>query len=297
MKILVAVDRNPYSACAVHEVARLARNTLANVTLLGVVPRKNVKDDLSYEASRRWNPEHPLVKALRNYREKFLGYFADEDSPYANTEFGYELVEVKRGVWEQLCVCRSARKNLKVIMRQGSPVKEILAESQEEDTDLIVLGCNKETMCAWEERSKVPQKIVNEAACSVLVAKEENKVEKIICCLDHDKTSQQSLEMINQIVTLHRAALEIVGIIDGQGLRADVDRKMANIFKYYFERQIQPSIKLVPLSSLELFISEEARHGLMALWMGKKSILEKVFPPSKVNRLIRASASSVLMLR
>jgi hypothetical protein len=103
--------------------------------------------------------------------------------------------------------------------------------------------------------------------------------------------------MINQMVSIHHADLEVVGISDGEGLKAEVERKMNIILKYYVDRQINPLIKVVPLASLESFISEEASQGLMALWMGKKSVLENVFPRSKVNRLIKASHSSVLILR
>ena len=297
MRILVAVDQNPYSAYAVDEVARLARNTLANVTLLGVMSRKDAKDNQYGASSTRWDLEHPLVKTLRKYRENFLSHFGDEDSPYLTTRFDYEILEVKRGIWEELCVGRGAMKDLKARIRLGNPVKETLMESQEEDSDLIVLGCSQKRMCVWANDVKVPQKVANDAACSVLVAKEGKKVNKIVCCLDHDKTSQQSLEMINQMVTLHQADLELVGITEGESLRTRVEKKMHTILEYYMDRQINPLIKLVPLSSLESFISEEARHGLMALWMGKKSILGKALSRNKVNRLIKAGESSVLMLR
>ena len=103
--------------------------------------------------------------------------------------------------------------------------------------------------------------------------------------------------MINQMVTLHQADLEIVGITEGEGLKTEVERKMNRILRYYIDRQINPCIKVVPLSSIESFISEEAGQGLMALWMGKKSVLGKVFPRRKVNRLIKAAESSILMLR
>ncbi len=297
MKILVAVDRNPYSGSAVEEVARLARNTLANVTLLGVVSRKEARNDPYGDASTAWGPEHPLAQALRKYRERFLSHFGNVDSPYVNREFDYQLIEVTKGVWQELCVCRSARKSLKVRTRLGHPVKQILTESVEDDSDLIVVGCSEEKLCGWEEDARVPERIATGAACSVLVVKAEESVKKIVCCLDQDRTSQQSLEMINQMVSIHHADLEVVGISDGEELKSEVEKKMNTILKYYVDRQINPYIKVVPLASLESFISEEARQGLMALWMGKKSVLENVFPRSKVSRLIKASHSSVLILR
>jgi len=182
-------------------------------------------------------------------------------------------------------------------MRLGNPVKGILAESQEEESDLIVLGCNNLKGCGWEDGTIVPQKVVNEALCSVLVVKEEKKVNRIVCCLDHDKVSQQSLEMINQLVTLYQGELEIVGLTEGEELKVEVEKKMDAILRYYTARQIKPLIEVVQVSALDSFISQEAQWGLMALWMGKKSILEKVFPKGKVNKLVKGSESSVLILR
>lgn len=293
MRILVAVDQNPYSAHAVSEVARLAANTWANVTLLGVHSRMPP----SGTPSQDWTVSHPLPRAVSEYRETFLKHFKDDECPYIQREFGYELIERKKGVWDELYVAKSARKDLKARIRIGNPIKEILAEAQEEETDLIVLGCDNTRDCAWEELNNLPQKIVNDAPCSVLVVKEEKKVDKIVCCLDHDLVSQQSLEMINQLVTLHKAKLEIVGLTKGEELKAEVEKKMDAVFRYYTARDIEPWIEIVELSTLDAFISQEAKWGLMALWMGKKSMLEKVFPKGKVSKLIKGSESSVLILR
>jgi nucleotide-binding universal stress UspA family protein len=293
MRILVAVDLNPYSAHAVNQVARLAANTWANVTLLGVAARMSP----STAVSGNWIVNHPLSGAVRDYRESFLNHFKADECPYIQREFGYELIERKKGVWEELYVAKSSRKELKARIRTGNPIKEILEEAQEEESDLIVLGCNTVKGCAWEGVSNLPQKIANDAPCSVLVVKKEEKVAKIVSCLDHDLVSQRSLEMINQLVTLHEAKLEIIGLTEGEGLKAEVEKKMEVILRYYAARGIEPWIEIVELSSLDAFISQEARHGLMALWMGKKSILEKVFPKGSVNKLIKGSESSVLILR
>jgi hypothetical protein len=238
-----------------------------------------------------------LPGAISSYRETFLKYFKEDECPYIQREFGYELIERKKGVWDELYVAKSARKELKVRIRLGNPVKGILAEAQEEEIDLIVLGCDNSHGCEWEGLSGIPQKVVNDATCSVLVAKKKKKVDKIVCCLDHDLVSQQSLEMINQLVTLHKAKLEIVGLTEGKELKGEVEQKMEAILKYYTARDIEPWIEIVELASLDAFISQEAKWGLMALWMGKKSMLEKVFPKGKVGKLIKGSESSVLILR
>ena len=53
---------------------------------------------------------------------------------------------------------RSSRKDLNVRIRQGNPVKGILAEAAGDGSDLIVLGCEQDPTCYWEQWGNVPQK-------------------------------------------------------------------------------------------------------------------------------------------
>lgn len=293
MRILLAVDQKPYSAHAVDDVAKLAGNTWADVTLLGVGPKAT---EIGRSTSRA-EIKHPLAKKLRNYRRNFLDHFEKEESPYEKRSCNYEFVEVQKGIWEELYVCRGGRKDLKIVLRPGNPVKEILAQSYEDDSDLIAMGCHKKGDCQWEGAINLPQKVANNASCSVLVIKEEKQIRKIVCCLDQENISQKSIEMINQMVTLYQTELEIVGLTDGTDLKPKVAKNLDAILKYYNSRQIKALIKLVPTASLESFISQEAKRSMMALWMGGQSILAKMFPRGKVDKLIQGSESSVLLLR
>jgi nucleotide-binding universal stress UspA family protein len=293
MRILLAVDQQPYSAHAVDDVAKLAGNTWADVTLLGVGPKAT---EIGRSTSRA-EIKHPLAKKLRNYRRNFLDHFEKEESPYEKRSCNYEFVEVKKGIWEELYVCRGGRKDLKIVLRPGNPVKEILAQSHEDDSDLIAMGCYKKGDCQWEGAINLPQKVANNASCSVLVIKEEKQIRKIVCCLDQENISQKSIEMINQMVTLYQTELEIVGLTDGTDLKPKVSKNLDAILKYYNSRQIKALIKLVPTTSLESFISQEAKRSMMALWMGGQSLLAKMFPRGKVDKLIQGSESSVLLLR
>jgi len=297
MRILVALDQHSYSNRAVREAAKLAMNTWADVTLLGICPKTAPKRQPSKKESAQVVLEHPITKALGDHRKEFLGYFQGKDSPYNTQKSKNEFVEVKKHVWEELFADRGAIKDLKIRIRQGNPAKAILAESYEEGIDLVVIGCDKDKKCLWENAANVPQKIANDASCSVLVVKEEATANKIVCCLDHDTASQNSLEMINQMVTFHKAELEIIGLTEGARLKVEVERKVDAILQYYTARQLMPLIQLVEPSAFESFVSREAQRSLMALWMGEKSILEKIFPPKKVGKLVRTSQSSVLILR
>jgi nucleotide-binding universal stress UspA family protein len=293
MRILVAVDQHPYSAHVVKDVAKLAGNTWADVTLLGVGSKAM---DIG-RSSKDAGIKHPLTEKLKKYRRTFLDHFEKEESPYEKRSCSYEFIEVKSGIWEELYVCRGARKDLRVVLRSGNPVKEILAQTGEDGSDLVAMGCSREGDCQWEGALNVPQKVANNATCSVLVVKEEKQIRKIVCCLDQENISQKSIEMINQMVTLYQTELEIVGLTDKATLKPKVEKNLEAILKYYNARQIKAWIKLVETASLESFISQEARRSMMALWMGGQSILTKMFPRGKVDKLIQGSKSSVLLLR
>ncbi len=205
MRILVAVDQHPYSTHAVRQVAGLAMNTWADITLLGVQPKRRSGHEKSSTGSGRGTIDPTFSKVMHEYRDVFLSHFDDETSPYAQLKYECELLQIEPGVWQELYVGRSRRKDFNVVIRPGNPVKEILAEAGRDGSDLIVLGCEQGKDCIWEEWGGIPQKIATLSACSVWVIKKEITIKRVLCCLDHDLVSQESLEMISQMVTLHRA--------------------------------------------------------------------------------------------
>ena len=159
-----------------------------------------------------------------------------------------------------------------------------------------MMGCGKGTGCEWPDDAV--KKVVRNAGCSVLVVKEEKTPQMIVCCLDHDTVTQASIELINQLVTLYGAELEIVGVTDlMKGLPSDVDRRMAKILAYYTDQGIKAWIKSVDADSLKSFVDQAAEHNLVALWMGKESFLDKIFSRQRLVSLATDADSSILILR
>ena len=172
MKILVAVDQNPYSAHAVVEVARLAANTWANVSLLGVQSKSAPAQTAGDAPAGRNTADGPLSRALFEYRKRFLTHFEGKDCPYAQA-VDPALVEVAKKVYEARPPSSAARKALTLRLRIGSLGREILSEAREAASDLVVLGCDTANGCGWSGGVGLPLKVANEAPCSVLVAKRE----------------------------------------------------------------------------------------------------------------------------
>ncbi len=286
MKILVAVDEQPYSAVAAREAARLAVNTWADVTILGIQPGK---------AS---DPDRNLCAAVCGYRQAFLGGKDEPASPYGSGECNTDWSRTTAGVWEAAPEPdRQARKSLRLCIRAGEPLEAILAQSRSEGSDFIVVGAGPGNEPEWLGTPDLPARVANLASCSVLVVKEEKKVNTVVCFLDHTHVSQESLEMINQLVTLHRAELKIVGLAAAKGLREGVEAKMGEVLKYYAARGIKAWITLVEATEMEEFAARKAPENLVGLWLGKQSFITKLFSKDRVSQLIHATGSSVLILK
>ncbi len=281
MRIIAAVDTKSYSEEIMNDVARLAANTWSDLTLLGL-------------QSGNTKPDEKLIQAMVRYRNRIFE-LCEDTGLYAAVSLT-DLKETAPGRWE---VSSRGRKEFAIVIRGGDARKEILAEASERDADLIIMGCTKGIDCIWEGEAYLPQKIARDASCSVLVIKSSKAPDQIIAFLDQTNISQESLEMVNQMVTVHNAGLKIVGLKTPKGVRGkgDVEKKMVEILKYYNEKNIGAWIKLVDSENVEEYVAQSTKEGMVALWMGKESLLSKIFSRGLIEKLISNTQSSVLLLR
>lgn len=289
MKILVAVDENTYSRYAVNLTARLAANTWPDLVMLAVEnPKAHVVDD-----SQPLEDQHPQIMMLRRYRHDFLETMGADGELYACETATGTLHLAGPKILEETA---SGRKSFALHVRRGNPTKAILAESRETQSDMIIIGC-EQSGCDWGRDAKAPGKVADGADCSVFVIKEDRVPSKVVCCLDHADVTQESLETINQLVTVYGAELEIVGVLKHGELQEHVESKMGDVLNYYLDRGVQALIRVVDEDSLDSFIAAGGEGDLMALWLTHKSPLQRILSGNRIATLVNRSVSSILILR
>jgi nucleotide-binding universal stress UspA family protein len=300
MRILLGLDEQPYSEFAVKQTARLATHTWADITLLASV-RARPKSASGFKGfpihpSYPGTPFSARFEMLRRYWKTFLDH-CPPDAPYFEESIQPYLVEVREQVFEEVKLLRPQKKELRLRLSLTPPAEGIVSEAQEEGHDLVVIGCGKGEGCVWRQPKDVPQRVVNESISSVMVVKEDREIHTLLCCLDQGNVSQESLEMINQLATVHGASLNIIGLTRERAIRYEVDQQLWGMQDYYNSRGIETSVQLKELSELDRFLEREEKPDLLALWVGKKSLLSRFFPKDWPGTIVRNSPCSVIILR
>jgi len=281
MRILGVLDHNTYSCRALEDLANLCANTWADVTLLLLTP-----------GEPNWEKSEDIIISLAKKFVEKTG--ADQGPYYLPDDINFKLQSDGSKIFVS-----KGKKGLILRVRTGDYSKEILREAQEIDSDLIVLGCSKGMECEWKGVLGLPKQIARDATCSVLVVKDTTKPNQIISFLDQSNVSQESLELINQMVTIHQAGLKIVGLMGEKGIveKEDVQRKMLDIISYYNERGLHAWITFIEKSSIEDYVANATHEGMVALWIGKKSFFSRIFSRDLLGKLIEYARSSILILR
>lgn len=278
MKMLVVADTKKYSRQAAQVAARFAANTWADVTVLGL--QKGGLDA----------PRRELADALAEIQDLFIG----PQSPYG-TARRTRFKAAEKDFWIAGDVPNEGRKRLQVAVRGGDPLRAVNGQLRRDETDFLVLGASADS--EWDGDPRFPQRTADSIACSSLVVKSAGRNKTLVCCMDEADVSQESLEIINQLVTIHDAELKIVGLTGPRGLREEVEKRIAKVLRYYAKRNIRAWVRLVDADELPAFAREASRTGMLGLWLGKKSLLSKIFSKDRLEQLVTAARSSVLILK
>jgi hypothetical protein len=88
-----------------------------------------------------------------------------------------------------------------------------------------------------------------------------------------------------------------VGLSQNGDMNKSVYTRLIEIGDYYSDRDVEVNTRLTEVSDFERFISQEVGQDLLALWVGKKSLLSHFFSSGWVGRFVSKCPTSVLVMR
>ena len=281
MKILVAIDREEYSGKAAAKAVQLAKNTWAEVILLGLQEEKDKR------------PSVELVEKMTVYGHLFT---AQPDSPYGMGPLD-KVEESAPGKWVVRFLQPRGRKRLRLVVRGGDFLRQVMAEIEEEMPDIIIIGMGSPWEAQWGGYPEFPVRVAEKAPCTVLIVKEDKAPKRMVCCLDHDQISQDSLELINQFVTIHHAELTILAVMTKEGLKETVEERLRDLVRYYTGLGIKTWIQVLQPHELVKVVEDASANSIVGIWMGRRSFLRSLFSRDHMEELIQAARSLVLILK
>jgi hypothetical protein len=274
MNILVVVENSGFNRKLAKEVGRLAANTWANITLLGYLP--------SFQEKALRTLQENIIR----YREAILTSFPEDSSPYPQS-----WSEKWQEKGENLFIASdSGQKFLDLIVSKFKKNLGCLSGIRKKRIDLLILGNRSDYQSPLVAR-------VMETDGSLLVVKGTEDPQQIVCCLDHDQVSHNSLEMINQLVTLYGAELKIVGFAKGGQNQNRIESCLQGLLNYYSVMKITPWLELVDASIKAQFLVQESQKNLVALWCEKKNANHGSMLGREEIAFLKEAATSVLVLQ
>jgi nucleotide-binding universal stress UspA family protein len=146
-RILVGVDGSPASLKAVELAADLAKKCGAEITLLTVVPRSPPAVDAGYE-------EYARIEHIQEPPKEFVVAAAEKVLDRAR----------------RMAVAKGATP-IAAESAFGDPTRELIAEAEDRNADLVVVGSRGHGRLAGLLLGSVAQKLVSHAPCPVLVVR------------------------------------------------------------------------------------------------------------------------------
>ena len=194
MRILIAVDNQPWTTPALKVGATLGANLWAHVTLLTVAPGNDQPESVPNNGAK-----DSLLKARQTFIER-----CGPDAPFLIPSLKEEAVTVRPGLFDYRPMISTGKKELKLRVRFGELGREILDEAYEEDADLIIMSAS-DAEPGSDGLAPAPLRVAVEASCSTLIIKDASQVENIIVGLENPKLNQSAREMFNQMATIFNA--------------------------------------------------------------------------------------------
>jgi nucleotide-binding universal stress UspA family protein len=186
-KILVPVDFSEASRTALGHAAALSHRLGASVTALHVSPRH-----ASYDQLPAFPAPSPIDPAQRRALEEDLRRFVTS--------------------------AEGRQRSVQVIVREGDPVDEILAQAVDSDVDLIVLGTHGRRGFERWSLGSVTDRVAREADRAVLTVPphlEPPATVRVLCALDLSDFSAGTLEYAATFAQLMEARLIVLHVAEG----------------------------------------------------------------------------------
>jgi nucleotide-binding universal stress UspA family protein len=301
MKFLICTDGEEYAEAAIRFGGKLAKAMNAEVSVLHVRPMISSSDRVQLTTARKkleeWNLDIPGVEYLTRARDILTEVGLTKRVP---SEDGKSEPTFRQGVEgaTELRLFDEQEENVRLRLREGDPVEEILTEAQIGDYDLIIVGSRGRKGLAGYFIGSTALRVADLATCSVLIAKnirEEN--DHFLLCTDGSPLSEKAEIFGAEMARTLGAKVTILSVAEEESTREEA-LELARRAEMILAQMGIEARKVVRIGQpSEVIINEAKDHDIVVMGASGSSAVRKFFLGSVPLKVIEYGECPALIVR
>lgn len=300
MKILMCTDGSSFAEDAIRFSGRIASAMGWDVSVLYVRPKASSEHRIYLTTARKklteWDLDIPGISYLKRAKEILVETGVTNTFPAGDVELKQTFREGIYGATE-IHLVGVHGENVRLRLREGETIDEILEEAKGGNYDLIVTGSRGHKGIARYFIGSIAMSVAKHAPCSVLIAKNIKGHEGFLITTDGSEMAERAEIFIAPIARALDARVTIFSIAE-EGTTEDKAMERARRAEMIVSQMgLTSDIKVGIGRPAEEIIEEARNHDLVVLSASGSSGVKTFFMGSVPLKVIEYGETPVLIVR
>ena len=302
MKFLMCTDGEPNAEDAIRFGGKLAKEMNADVSILHVRPPVSASSRIQLTTARKklgqWNLELPGVEYLIRAKEILteIGLTRPVPEKEKNEKVSHAFrVDVDGGT--ELHLIGQHGELVRLRLREGHPVEEVLEEADLGDYDLIIVGSRGHQGISKYFVGSTALRVADLAACSVLIAKNIREDDNFLLCTDGSRLAERAEIIGAEMAQALGAKMTVLSVAEEETLREEASKLARRADMILSQMGVEISHKVRVGRPSEEIIDEAKDHDIVVMGASGSSAVRKFFLGSIPLKVIEYGVCPVLVIR
>lgn len=298
-KFLICTDGEEFAEAAIRFGGRLAKEMAADVSVLHVRRPVSSSERVQLTAARKklssWDLDIPGVDYLTRARE-ILDEVGLTHAPASKEKPSRAFEGGVQGATE-LYLVGAGGENVRLRLREGDPVEQILEEARVGDYDLIILGSGGRRGIGRYFVGSTALRVADLAACSVLIAKNIRQDHDFLLCTDGSELAERAEIAGAEMARGLGAKVTILSMAEEEARREEALQAARRAEMILAQMGIEAKLKVRVGHPSEEIIAEARDHDIVVMGASGSSAVKKFFLGSVPLKVMEYGECPVLIVR
>ena len=205
------------------------------------------------------------------------------------------LIQVADGVFEVGQIRLGSDTGVHLKTRIGVPQEEILAELEDGQYDLVMLGAHRIAGCPWSEVEHGPLYVAQKAQCPVMVIGNPfEEGDPLLVCVGEDDAAEPTLDLVRIVATRMKSAITVLTVLRKEDGSFQFSPEVSAMMDAWSASSLQVTPKVVAGDPVTIILDMASHYGLTVCSPGGKPKKGRL---GKVTKNVLCSHANLLVAR